>query len=218
MRILIAGGGRLAYFLSRSLISKGHSITIIDKSEDECQRLARLLKAVVVKGDASRIEILEDAEIMSMDGLLAITSNDADNFVICRLAKIKYTVPFCLAVTQDPDNVELFKELGINSVFSPTSVLSKLLEQRTGFESISFQMDEGGITITEITLSNSAPSLNKMIKDLNLPDQTLIAGIKRGEEAIIPSGLTTLRKNDKLTLVTLPVTLAKALLILTGEI
>ncbi|MDO9547501.1 MAG: NAD-binding protein, partial [Candidatus Marinimicrobia bacterium] len=81
MKFIIVGGGNSVYYLSRSLISKGHHVTIINRNQTECIQLARKLNISVIHGDASSKTILEQAGAGSADGLFAITLNDHDNLV-----------------------------------------------------------------------------------------------------------------------------------------
>ena len=87
MKYIIVGGGNSVYYLSRSLTSKGHHVTIINRNHDECMHLARKLKAVIINGDASNKKILEQAGASSANAIFVITLNDHDNLVICQLAQ-----------------------------------------------------------------------------------------------------------------------------------
>ena len=110
MKVLVVGGGKLAYFLVRTLISKGAHVTIINRELHECKSLARKLKATIVHGDGSDPQILEEAGASNVDTLFAITPNDEDNLVICQLADIQFHVQRRLALVNDPDNEEIFQK------------------------------------------------------------------------------------------------------------
>ncbi|MCZ7665597.1 MAG: NAD-binding protein [Thermoleophilia bacterium] len=93
MRVLIVGSGKTLYFLGRTFSSKGYQVTIINRDRDECVQLARRLNATVVQGDGSDPEVLEDAGARGTDAVLALTSSDQDNLVICQLASLLFNVP-----------------------------------------------------------------------------------------------------------------------------
>jgi trk system potassium uptake protein TrkA len=186
---------------------------------EECTRLARSLKATVVYGDASNPQILEEAGTGTADAVLAVTPNDEDNLVICQLADIRFHVPQTLALVNDPDNEDIFRQLGITAAFSTTRVLASLIEQRTGFEEITniIPVGEGKINITEVVLSESAPAVGRTLLDAALPENSLVAGILRSGQPIVPRGATVLQAEDRLILITLPENHGQVLKMLTGE-
>lgn len=219
MKICIVGGGLLAYFLSRSLLSKGHSLTIINRDREECQWFARRLKAVIVHGDGTYPAVLDDSQITSMDGILAITPRDEDNYLICRMARLRYRTPYAFALLNDPDNEKIFRELGIASAYSPIKMLSTLIEQRIGYDEIVglTPLAEGMANLAEIVLPPDAPAAGRKIQDLGLPEGCLVATILRDGEVLIPRGHTELRAADRVGIVSLPQVYSRVLAILTGE-
>lgn len=219
MNVLIVGGGKLVYFLCRNFLSKGYNVTVINRKHEECVKLSRQTKATIIYGDGSDVRILEDAEIDCVEVVLAVTPNDHDNLIICQLAKIKFNVPRTIALVNDPDNEKIFAELGVSSTFSTTHIISKLIEQRTGFEDITnlVPLGEGKINLTEIILKQDSPILRMPLKEIKLPDSSLIISIIRQGEPIIPGGGTVLKEGDKLNVITLPDSLGEVLKIITGE-
>ena len=219
MKIIVVGGAPLVYFLCRTFISKGHAVVLINRDREECSRLARRLKATVVHGDGSDPQILAEAGAEGADALLTVTPNDEDNLVICEIAARRFGVPRTLALVNDPDNEQVFKELSNATAFSATRLLANLIEQRAGFEEITnlIPIGEGKINVTEIALSEDAPVVGKSLKDVALPEDALIAGILRDGDPIVPRGLTVLRARDRLILITLPGNHGQVLKSLLGE-
>jgi trk system potassium uptake protein TrkA len=219
MNALIVGGGKIVYFLAKAFSSKGYSVTIINRRRDECGWLARRLKATVVFGNATEPKILKEAQTSSMDAVLAVTPNDEDNLIICRLAKLNFGVRRTLALVNDPDNEGVFQELGVTTAFSTTHIISSLIEQRTGFDEIVglFSVAQGKVNVTEVVLTGKSPVIDKSLMAINLPANCLIACILRNNEPIIPRGTTTLCANDRLVLITLPENHGPVLRRLTGS-
>jgi trk system potassium uptake protein TrkA len=219
MNTLIVGGGKIVYFLAKAFSSKGYSVTIINRRRDECGWLARRLKATVVFGNATEPKILKEAQTSSMDAVLAVTPNDEDNLIVCRLAKLNFGVRRTLALVNDPDNEEVFQELGVTTAFSTTHIISSLIEQRTGFDEIVglFSVAQGKVNVTEVVLTGKSPVIDKSLMAINLPANCLIACILRNNEPIIPRGTTTLCANDRLVLITLPENHGPVLRRLTGS-
>ena len=216
--ILIVGGGKLVYFLTRTFQAKGIRVTIINKNKDECTRLARSLNATVVFGDGSDTQILDEAGAGRADTLLAVTPKDQDNLVICQIATMRFTIPHTLALVNDPDNEEVFHKLGITA-FSTTRIISNLIEQKVGFDEIAnlIPIGEGNVTLTELILTDSSPVIENALKDIHLPEQSLIGYIIREGKPIVPRGGTILKSGDRLIVISLPDQHGTVIKMLTGE-
>jgi trk system potassium uptake protein TrkA len=132
---------------------------------------------------------------------------------------LNYGIQKTLALVNDPDNEQVFQELGVTTAFSTTRMISNLIEQRTGLDEIIglFSVAEGKVNVTEVVLTKNAPILGKSLMELNLPANCLIACILRENEAVIPRGGTTLCANDRLVLITLPENHGPVLKMLTGS-
>lgn len=206
MNLLIVGGGVLAYFLSQSLIRKGHRVVVINRDGEECIELSRRLNATIVKGDATRPRLLEDAGIRTQDAVLAITPNDADNLLICQSSARLFGVRRALALVNDPQNEEIFHRLGVPETISVTSVISALIERRSAFDSISnlFGAFNGKVEVAEAVVKDGSPADGLALKALDLPASTLVAAVNRGSEEIIPNGDTVLLAGDQVLVVTRP--------------
>jgi trk system potassium uptake protein TrkA len=219
MKVLIVGGGKTLYFLCRSFTAKGHEVIIINRNREECVQLARQLSAtVVVYGDGSDPSIIKEAGAMGADAVLAITPNDQDNLVICQLASLHYGVPKTLALANDPDNAEVFEKLGL-SAFSTTRIVSSLIEQRASLEQITnlLPVGEGRVNITEVILDPNSPVAGKLLKDIDLPGNALVAVVIRHGQPIVPCGASQVLAGDRLVLITLPENHGPVLRALTGD-
>lgn len=129
MKIAIVGDGAKVNYLADSLLKKGHKLVIINHKSNECDELANFSDVMVICGDGSKRFILEDANIYGFDLLIAVKSKDADNLVICLLAKKIFGIRRAFATVNNPSNVEVFKKLGINTSVSATYVLANIIEQ-----------------------------------------------------------------------------------------
>ncbi|MBN2620156.1 NAD-binding protein [candidate division WOR-3 bacterium] len=218
MKVLIIGGGKLAYFLSRALIKRRNQVTIVNRTLDECRTLAKRLEVTVVHGDGSDPQILEEAGASYMNAVFAITPNDEDNLVICQLADFQFHVQRRLALVNDPDNEEIFQKLGVQAI-STTPILSALIEEKAGLESITniIPVGEGKIILTEIVVRRSSPVVGKALRDIKLPENSLIASVVHKNRPLVPRGSTVLHVKDKIIVMTLPENHGQVIKILTGE-
>jgi trk system potassium uptake protein len=219
VRCILVGGGKTAYFLARDFISKGYHVTLVVRNGGEATSLSRRVRATVLHGDGSDPELLEEAGARRADVLLALTPHDEDNLVACQLAQRMFGVPRTISVVNDPENESIFQQLGISVAVSSTRIIATLIEEQTTFDAITnlFSVAEGRIVVTEIRLSAEAPTVDKTIQSLNLPEGALIAGILRGETVIVPRGNTQLQRSDRLILVAQPDNYGDALRTLMGE-
>ncbi|MFZ7128603.1 MAG: potassium channel family protein [Desulfobacterales bacterium] len=219
MKVLIVGGGKTLYFLGRSFAAKGYGVVIVNRDREECVQLARQLAATVVFGDGSDPRILEESGAMGADVLLAITPNDQDNLVICQLAGLQFGVPRTIALANDPDNVDVFEQLGV-SAFSTTRIVGSLIEQRALLEQIInlLPVDEGRVNVTEVILDAGAPVAGKFLKDIDLPENALVAVVIRNHQPpIVPRGGSQLLEGDRVVLITLPENHGAVIRAFTGE-
>jgi trk system potassium uptake protein TrkA len=205
MKVIIVGSGKTLFFLCRSFAAKGYEVVIINRNREECTQLARQLPAMVVCGDGSDTSILQDAGAIGADVVLAITPNDQDNLIICQLASLQFSVPKTIALANDPENTEIFEKLGVTS-FSTTNIVGSLIEQRASLEQIInlLPVGEGRVNVTEILLDEQSPVCGKLLKDIVLPVNSLVAVVIRSNQAIVPRGANQLLSGDRVVLITLP--------------
>ncbi|RJQ83614.1 MAG: TrkA family potassium uptake protein [Desulfobacteraceae bacterium] len=218
MKVLIVGSGKTLFFLCRNFAAKGYEVVIINRNREECVQLARQLPAMVVCGDGSDTTILQDAGALGADVVLAITPNDQDNLIICQLASLQFGVPRTIALANDPENTEIFEGLGVSS-FSTTHIVGSLIEQRASLEQIInlLPVGEGRVNVTEIILDDQSPVSGKLLKDIVLPTNSLVAVVIRNNQAIVPRGANQLLPGDRVVLITLPENHGPVLKAFTGD-
>lgn len=218
MKVIIIGGGKVVYFLAKTFLSKGCEVIIINNNGDNCEWFAKRLKATVICGDGSDQKSQEEAEAGVADCLIAMTPTDEDNLIACQVADRIFGVPKILALVNNPENVEIFKKLGVRIALSTVEIVSKIIEEKIEFEEITnlIPLAEGKINVTEVELTEKSPVLGKPIKDIALPEGALLICVIRKDAPIIPRGFTALEEGDRLVLITMPDEYEEALKLLTG--
>jgi trk system potassium uptake protein TrkA len=123
-----------------------------------------------------------------------------------------------LSLANDPDNAEIFQNLGV-SAFSTTHIVGSLIEQRASLEQITnlLPVAEGKVNVTEIALDAGFPVAGKSLKELELPENALVAVVIRDNQPIVPRGATRLLAGDRVVLITLPENHGPVLKAFTGE-
>ncbi len=129
MFILVAGGGKVGYYLTRELLNHGHEVVLIEQLHRKVEALAEKLGEVVLEGDAADATTLEQAGIVRADLVIAVTGHDEDNLVICQMAKRKFHVPRTIARINNPKNENIFERLGIDKTVSTTKLVLAAIEQ-----------------------------------------------------------------------------------------
>jgi len=219
MLIILVGQGDLVYYLARQFATRKHQVAIINPDPEDAEDLARRLEATVLVGDGTDMLVLENAGGRRADVVIALTSCDADNLAICRIAGKRFQVPRTISLVNDPDNEEVFHRLQVSAAISSTRIISTIVQEETGFEQIFDMMSlaEGKISVSEIILRDDAPSLDQCLQDLPLPLDSLIAGIIHDNKAIVPHGKTRLESGNRLILVSTPASFDDAMTVLVGE-
>lgn len=209
MRLVLIGGGETIetiYFLSRLFARRGHKVTVVNPDPAEAQMLSRQAEAMVILGDGSDPAVLEEAGARRADAVLSLTPYDPDNLVACQIAQKLYGVPRTMALVNDPDNEEVFRQLGIDLIFSATRIIGSIIEGQTIYDEIThiFPADEGRLHVTEVVLGQEAPAAGKKLLELELPEESLVACIIREGQTIVPKGDSLLQAADRLILIALP--------------
>lgn len=220
MNIIIVGGGKKVHFLTKSFVSKGYEVTIINNDEEYCKRLARMHSANVVYGDGTKPYILEDAGVAYANMVIALTPKDPDNLVICQIAEKIYEVRKTFAIVNDPKNIDIFKKLGVDTVISTSNIISSLIEQKVSVDDINnlVPIEEGKLAIMEIEINNTNVNIDKNLSEIKLPKESIVGCIIRDNAALIPRGDTSIKENDKLIILSLPKVQSDVLKIIMGKV
>ena len=163
---------------------------------------------------------MEDAEIRYADIVLALTPKDSDNLIICQTADKVFNIKKTFSLVNDPKNVELFKKLGVETVISTSLIISAIIEQKVSVDDINtlFSLDEGNITVMEIEINETDPATRKILKELKMPEDSIISYIiRKNGEKIIPRVETMITGGDNLIILSLPIVQSKVLKVLKGD-
>lgn len=129
MNTVIIGGGKVGYYLFKTLRHKNSDITLIEKNIKICKMVSEDLEGEIICGDGSDIEVLKEADINKNTIIVAVTGKDEENLVICQMAKIFFNVQKTIARINNPKNKEVFKLLGISNTICSTELISEVIEE-----------------------------------------------------------------------------------------
>lgn len=205
MYIIVIGGGKVGYYLTKQLIEDGHEVLVIEKSPAKVERIAEDLGDVVLRGDGCEVATLESAGLGRADMVIAVTGDDEDNLVSCQVAKSKFGVPRTVARINNPKNADIFKRLGIDMTVSATSVILNNIEQELPEHPLIplLTLKGGGLELVEVKVPADAVVVGKKIQDILLPQQSIIVLIVDAEGTPkVPTPDTVIHAQDELVAVT----------------
>lgn len=206
MYIIVAGGGKVGFYLARELIAQGHEVLLIEKSPTRCAQIAAELGNVVQRGNADEATVLAEAGTNRAGVMVAVTGDDEDNLVICQVAKRRFNVPRVIARINNPKNEEIFRLLGIDSTVSSTDLILSVIEQEIPEQALVplLRLRHADVEVLDITLPKDSTLDGVALRELRLPPDSLVAFVIRGGESIMPSGNTTLKSCDEILALTRP--------------
>lgn len=179
MYIIIIGGGRVGYYLSRTLLSEGHEVLILEKDAQRCARITEELGSICVEADGCETASLEMAGTARADMLIAVTEQDEDNLVSCQLAKYKFKVPRTIARVSNPKDEMVFKKLGVDVVVSATSLILEHIEEEVPTHPIChlYSLGDGQRNIVEIKIAAESAAAGRTLNDIPLPPESIVIAV-----------------------------------------
>ena len=209
---IIVGGGKIGYYLTRSLINRDFEVCLMDKAASSYHRLSADLGDVVMHGDGCDPLVLRSAGVERADLVIAATGDDADNLVVCQMAQSCFGRQRVIARVNNPDNEKLFDILGIHERVSGTSMVLNLISQKVAKSSVILlgALEKSSLEVVEIIVEEHSPLNGAVLADLKLPIGSLVISVLRDKEAQIPTGATVFQEND-LLLILVPAELESTL-------
>jgi trk system potassium uptake protein TrkA len=198
MFVLVVGGGKVGYYLTKELSESGHEVVLMEKDRVRADQIADEIGSIVVAKDGCEGSALSEAGANRADVVAAVTGDDEDNLVICQMAKHHFAVPKTIARVNNPKNEPLFKDLGVDEIISPTRMILGSIEQEIPVhELLHLAPLTSDFEIMEAHLDQNSPAVGRNPRDMELPDGCAIVAIVRDgvAQGIRPD--TVLRAGDK---------------------
>ncbi len=210
MNIIICGAGRVGFTIAKQLSEQGHSITVIDTSSEDIQKIDDALDVKAIVGKATYPTILEKANAAETDMIIAVTRNDEINMVICQIAFSIFNIPKKIARIRSQDYlnpkftaVYNKENLPIDVIISPELEIAKSIQRKLeapgALDSVPFA--DNKIRLLEILINDGCSLINIKLNDLTKKYPNLdanVIGIIRDDKFLIPKKEDEIRKNDKI--------------------
>jgi trk system potassium uptake protein TrkA len=203
MYVLIVGAGKVGWNLARELLGKGHELTVVESDPVRYATVEDELEHAVQYGDGSELWVLDRAGIERADMVIAVTGDDEDNILICQVAREKYGVERVIARCNNPRNLQHFELLGIKPAVSATDLILRLIEHEVPQYGPLHLLDlpQERLEIIELEVAADSPAAGQIVKDLGLPDGSLVIAIMREGTGFVPLADSLIEAGDEVLLV-----------------
>jgi trk system potassium uptake protein TrkA len=202
MFVIIAGGGRTGSHLAALLLAQGHEVRLVETRAETLVNLHRELPTeAIFEGDPTDPQILLAAGIDHAQVLAAVTASDADNLVISCIARFQFKVKRTIGRINNPRNAWLFTpDFGVDVSLNQADVMAKLIEEEMSLGDMMtlLKLKRGNFSLVEEKIYPGARAIGQAIKDLPITEHTIISGILRHGDVVLPRGGTILQDGDEI--------------------
>ena len=210
MNIIICGAGRVGFTIAKLLTEQNHSITVIDQSSEDIQKINESLDVKAIVGKATSPEILDRANTSDADMLIAVTRNDEINMLISQIAFSIFNIPKKISRIRSQDylnpkftRVYSKENLPIDVIISPEIEIAKSIQRKLeapgALDNVPFA--DNKIRLLEILIKEDCKSIGIKFNELSNKYPKLeanIIGISREEKFFIPKKTDSVKKGDKI--------------------
>jgi len=201
MSVLVIGGGKVGTRLATLLLSEGYRVKVIEVRREEISRLHTDLPAeTVVLGSGTDPSVLEAAGIRQANVVAAVTGDDEVNLVATSLARFEFSVPRIISRVNNPKNAWLFTpEMGVDVALSQADLMAHLIaeEMSLGDMMTLLKLRKGLFSLVEEKVDPSSATVGKALREIDLPQQCVLAAVIRKGQLIIPRGDVVLQASDE---------------------
>jgi len=208
MFIIVAGGGRVGSQLASLLIQAGHKTRLIENRPSALDRMhLEIPTEAIFVGDPTLPSTLNEAGLEQADVLAAVLSDDAHNLALSSFAKFHYNVPRVIARINNPRNGWLFTEtMGVDVALNQADLIASIIQEEMSLGDMMtlLKLRRGQYSLVEEKIPEKARAIHFAIKDLDLPENCVVAAIIREGKLIVPRGITTIEAGDEVLAITDP--------------
>ena len=210
-RLTILGGGRIGEMVAAQFEKNAEFVKIIEINRERCEVLSENLDhTLVINGDGRNSDFLYEEDVKSCDAFVAVTSSSETNILACVAAK-KMGVAKTIAEVENIEYIKLAEGMGVDAVINKKIITAGRIFRFTMSNKVRTVKVIGGsdAEVIEYIVNPDSPITKAPIGELNFPQDAIIGGIIRGNEAIIASDSTRIRPYDRVVIFALPTALGR---------
>ena len=203
MRIIIAGAFAIGSYLAKLLSRNKQEVVLMDQDEEKLGKLAIDYDLLTMHASATSIRSLKEARVEDTDLFIAVTPDESYNMTACGLAKAlgakKTVAKIDSSEYVDPQNKELFHEMGISSIIYPEMLAARDIINGLKMSWVRQRWDvhDGALVMLGIKLRETCKVLDKPLHEISGPDDPFhVVAIRRRGDTIIPRGSDVLKLKE----------------------
>jgi trk system potassium uptake protein len=199
MYVIVVGGGKVGYYLTKELLAAGHELVLLEKDGRRARQIADEVGSIVLNRDGCEGKHLEEAGANRAAIVAAVTGDDEDNLVVCQMAKHHFDVPRTIARVNNPRNEELFRHLGVDEIISPTRMALAAIEQDIPVHELLHlaRLEGGELELIEAQIGDDSPAIGRRPTEIELPEGCTLFVLIRDDSAQPIRPETVFRSGDK---------------------
>ena len=208
-RVLLCGGGRVAYYLAQALEDDNISVMLLEKDPAHCLTLAENLPHTqVIQGDCSNQALLEEQGIQNCDAVVALTGLDETNMILSLFANTQGVNQTVTKLSRE-ETISIANTMALGSIISPKELSSNIIvryvramENQTGAAVSVHAIADGQAEAIEFLVEENTPHCGTPLKAMKLKPDVLVASIIHGTDSQIPGGDSQFVPGDRVVVVT----------------
>ena len=204
-KVMILGGADLDLVTAKRLEST-YNVTLIEKEKDRCKQLAEHLNStLIINGDASNFDLLEEEGLSHMDAFIALTPNSETNIIASLTAK-NHGVYKTIAMVENKEYTHISQNIGVDTLINKKLIAANNIFRfvRKGQIEAITSLHGVDAEIIEFVVHKKNQLTKKPLKALHFPKTALVGGVIRGDKSLIPDGDFQLQVEDKVIVFAMP--------------
>jgi trk system potassium uptake protein TrkA len=202
-RVLIVGGGRIGTLLADVLGEEKYTITIVEKDYERCKFLAELFPEVLIlNAEISDKEVFDEERLYENNLIITTTNNQELNIIGAIYGKSR-GIPHAIAVVTQSSYLPIASEIGIDSTVNPKNSAADTIIQFIRGKSIKsvHSLFDGTVETIEFTVDTDIPIHNTPLRELQMPENALIASVTRNNNHFVPNGDFIIQEGDTVIII-----------------
>jgi trk system potassium uptake protein TrkA len=208
--VMIVGGGGLALDTAK-LLEQDYNVTLVESDKNRCREMAdELQRTLIINGEPSNIDLLEEEGLSRMDAFIALTPNSETNIITSLTAK-NHGVYKTIAQVENKEYVHISQDIGVDSLINKKLIAANNIFRfiRKGQIEAITSLNGVDAEIIEFIVHKTNQLTKKPLKELHFPETAIVGGVIRGEDSMIPSGDIQLQVGDRVIVFALPDAIGK---------